>query len=99
MNTAYFKEKNLLYNYFQTFNFDNCKETWKQSIIKYLYHILSKEVSRDKGLGIGTYHTEDSPALTMIVEESILAQMVYSEIISGVYQSKTSAYRNALMNN
>lgn len=96
---GYKAEKHLLYNYFQSFTLEKCPESWKQYAIRYLYHMLSEGVTLDRGLGIGTYHTEDSPALTMIAEESVLAEQVLNEILNNPGKTRVENYRNALMNN
>lgn len=99
VNSAYRTEKKLLYDYFQSFNQGNCSEIWQQDTIRYLYHMLSKGITQDRGLGIGTYHTEDSPALTMIAGESVLAEQVLGEINNNPNLTQTTNYRNALMKN
>ncbi|MNO23404.1 hypothetical protein D3C76_132060 [compost metagenome] len=96
---GYRAEMQLLFNYFQGYNHSNCSEIWKQYIIRYLYHMLSQGVTRDCGLGIGTYHTEDSPALTMIAEESVLAKQILNELSNNPQKTRTENYRNALMKN
>ena len=99
VDIAYTTEKEHLYNYFKNFTLENCTETWKQHVIKYLYHMLSKGVTRDCGLGIGTYYNEDNPALTMIVAESILAEQILNEFSIYPNKTKTLNYKNSLANN
>ncbi|WDM22329.1 hypothetical protein [Paenibacillus polymyxa] len=99
VSDGYRAEKRLLFTYFQGFTQEKCPEIWQQHTIRYLYHMLSQGVTRDCGLGIGTYHTEDSPALTMIAEESVLAEQVLSEIFNNPQKTRSENYRNALMNN
>ncbi|OPH52187.1 hypothetical protein BC351_33175 [Paenibacillus ferrarius] len=96
---GYRTEKHFLYKYFQDFTQEKCPEIWQQHTIRYLYHMLSQGVTRDCGLGIGIYHTEDSPALTMIAAESVLAEQVLNEIFNNPEKSRSGNYRNALRNN
>lgn len=98
LNLAYTYEKTLLYRYFSQFTSNNYPEIWQQSVIKYLFNVLTKAADNDCGIGIGTYFCEDSPALTMIVEESMLASTIYSSITGNTYPSKAVAYRAALLN-
>ena len=96
---GYKVEMQLLYDYFQDYTQEKCPEIWQQYIVRYLYHMLSQGVTKDCGLGVGTYHTEDSPALTMIAEESVLAEQILNELSSNPQKTRTENYRNALMKN
>lgn len=96
---AYSEEKLSLYKYFSKFTENDCPEIWRQDIIRYLYHILSESVTRDRGLGYGMHPWEDYPALTMIAAESILASEILDEFKNNPDKDLRYNYINALKNN
>ena len=66
------------------------------TIIRYVYRIISKSVSSDRGIGVGTHPWEETPARTMLVEESVNADTVY-EYVEGTDNGKMPIpYRKAL---
>lgn len=98
LSNAYEKEVELLDDYFSTFTMDNVPDEWKQDVIRYIYRVISKSIRQDRGIGIGAHPWEESPARTMLVEESINAETVY-DYVEGEEENKvTLAYRKALQN-
>jgi hypothetical protein len=95
---AYRTEKNHLYQYFDSFTPTEYSEEWEQKAIKYVFHLLTESINKDKGVGIGSYWTEESPALTMITSESILAREVYTALIDSENNSLRNNYIDALQN-
>lgn len=80
LNNAYLKEIDILDNYFSDFTCDEYPEEWRQIIIKYIYINLTNSVRTDRGLGVGRHPWEEKPARTMLIEESILADIILSKI-------------------
>ena len=96
LSNAYEKEVKLLDDYFSTFTADNVPDEWKQDVIRYIYRIISKSIRQDRGIGIGAHPWEESPARTMLVEESVNAETVY-DYVEGEEENKvTLSYRKAL---
>lgn len=96
LSNAYEKEVKLLDNYFSTFTADNVPEEWKQDVIRYIYRAISKSIRQDRGIGIGAHPWEESPARTMLVEESINAETVYDYVVGEEESMVTLTYRKAL---
>lgn len=96
LSKAYEKEVKLLDDYFSTFTADNVPDKWKQDVIRYIYRVISKSIRQDRGIGIGAHPWEESPARTMLVEESVNAETVY-DYVEGEEENKvTLTYRKAL---
>lgn len=96
LHRAYAREVKLLDTYFSKYDDNNTPEEWKQTIIRYVYRIISKSVSTDRGIGVGTHPWEETPARTMLVEESVNADTVY-EYVEGTDNGKMPIpYRKAL---
>lgn len=96
LSNAYEKEVKLLDDYFSTFTADNVPDEWEQDVIRYIYRVISKSIRQDRGIGIGAHPWEESPARTMLVEESVNAETVY-DYVEGEEESKvTLTYRKAL---
>lgn len=96
LERAYFKETQLLYYYFTDLTKKDYPEDWQQAVIRYVYAKLSQGVRKDRGLGAGTYGGEEYPPKTMLVEESLLAGIVLSQL--DVYEDRftSDAYCKAL---
>lgn len=93
---AYQRESRLLYEYFSTFKAEDFPEEWKQIVIKYLYRKLTKSIRTDRGLGVGTHPWEERPARTMLIEESLLADVVLQNISGKSNIFRNEPYRKAL---
>lgn len=93
---AYDKEVKLLDDYFSTFTADNVPDEWKQDIIRYIYRVISKSVRKDRGIGVGAHPWEESPARTMLAEESVNAETVYDYVEGEEKNKMILAYRKAL---
>lgn len=96
LSDAYEKEVKLLDDYFSTFTADTVSETWKQDVIRYIYRVISKSIRQDRGIGIGAHPFEESPARTMLVEESVNAESVYGDVEGEDENKVILAYRKAL---
>lgn len=94
--TAYNQETKLLDNYFSKFKEEEYPEEWKQKIIKYIYKRLTQSVRQDRGLGVGFHPLEEYPARTMLVEESIFADRILSNIEDKDKKMINKSYRDAL---
>ena len=98
LSRAYEKEVKLLDDYFSRFTADNVPEEWKQDIIRYIYRVILKSVSQDRGIGIGAHPWEENPARTMLVEEAFNAKLVYEYVEGEEERQVTFVYRKALQN-
>ena len=98
LSRAYEKEVKLLDDYFSRFTADNVPEEWKQDIIRYIYRVILKSVSQDRGIGIGAHPWEENPARTMLVEEAVNAKLVYEYVEGEEERQVTFVYRKALQN-
>ncbi len=96
LDNAYSKEVSILDSYFSTFTAAEYPEEWHQIIIKYIYRKLIISVRSDRGLGIGTHPWEERPARTMLIEESILADMILDNILEKDEKFRNEPYRKAL---
>lgn len=98
LSRAYEKEVKLLDDYFSRFTADNVPEEWQQDIIRYIYRVILKSVSQDRGIGIGAHPWEENPARTMLVEEAVNAKLVYEYVEGEEERQVTFVYRKALQN-
>lgn len=98
LNYAYQLEIKLLDEYFSHFKVEQYPNEWQQIIIKYLYRKLTNSVRTDRGLGIGTHPWEECPARTMLIEESLFADKILSNISNKDSWLRNEPYRNALKN-
>ena len=96
LNFAYEQEAKKLDNYFSAFTAIDFPEEWQQILLKLVYKILITSVRTDRGLGIGTHPWEETPARTMLVEESLLADRILQNISGKENWIINSPYRNAL---
>ena len=98
LSSAYAKESRLLNDYFSTFKAEDYPEEWKQIAIKYIYRKISASVRTDRGLGVGTHPWEERPARTMLIEESIFADRILTNIAGKDERFINEPYRQALRN-
>lgn len=96
LDNAYSRESRILDNYFSSFTAAEYPEEWQQIIIKYMHKRLTASVRTDRGLGVGTHHWEERPARTMLVEESILADRILTNILDKDERHRNKPYRRAL---
>ncbi|QCT04861.1 hypothetical protein E6C60_4156 [Paenibacillus algicola] len=96
LDNAYSRESSILDNYFSSFTAAEYPEEWQQIIIKYVHKKLTSSVRTDRGLGVGTHHWEERPARTMLIEESILADRILTNILDKDERYRNIPYRNAL---
>lgn len=88
--TAYYEESNLLNEYFKSFSVPNYSEH-EQIVIKYVYHALTSSVRQDRGLGYAFYANELRPPITMLAEESIIADKLLYNLNNPLLTSTKSA--------
>lgn len=96
LDYAYSRESSILHNYFSSFTAVDYPEEWQQIIIKYVHKKLTVSVRTDRGLGVGTHPWEERPARTMLIEESILADRILSNILEKDVRYRNEPYRKAL---
>lgn len=99
LEKAYNREAKQLDSYFSAFTAEDYPEEWQQVVIKYIYTALTNGIRTDYGLGVGAHPWEDQPARTMLVEESLFADSVLSNITNKPVQSRNEPYRQALRMN
>lgn len=99
LDHVYNDEIKLLDSYFTTFVATDYPEEWKQKVIKYVYRKLIRSVRTDRGLGVGSHPWEERPARTMLVEESLIADKILSNVLAEEDWKRNEPYRKALRDN
>lgn len=70
-----------LYEDFKKYTDKDYPKVWQQTIIKYVYNLLSAAIKKDNGIAVGTHPWEDCPPITMYVIESVLTEKIRFDLL------------------